>query len=133
MSWYKKSKLEKEVVVIKGNPKFIEGNDLADKFYEEIKSFLVDNGFTVSFDDGAPYTIPKEDVYAWIGHSRGIDRLEHAPKEVITIGVGYPEEGVINNPRDSVLKGDEPNKFHYDLTKDMKKEILKRLLYLDIL
>ena len=64
----------KTAVIIKGNPKFIDNNKDADSFYEEIKSFLEDLGFEVSFDKGEPYTSPdKADL--WIGHSRGADRL----------------------------------------------------------
>ena len=54
-------------VIIKGNPEYISGHD---DFYEEIKDFLEELGYKVSFDEGAPYTVPpKADL--WIGHSRG--------------------------------------------------------------
>lgn len=78
----------KLAVIVKGNPKYL--NDpkvkkMADQFYSEIKKILEDKGYTVEMDPGKPHTLPDESATVWIGHSRGIDRLQFAPKGVKTI------------------------------------------------
>ena len=114
-----------KAVIIKGNPKFVENNRKADSFYKKLKTFLISLGYEVSLDKGEPYTEPiKADL--WIGHSRGVDRLRFAPKHTKVIALGI--EVGINHPKDTSLRaGDVPNKFHYILTEDMKKEIKKAL------
>jgi len=113
-------------VVIKGNPEYISGHD---DFYEEIKDFLEEQGYKVSFDKGAPYTVPpKADL--WIGHSRGSDRLEGAvpeyAKAVLAIGVPEPDKQpfpAINHPDDDPKMGKEPDDAHFIFTKKMKNKI----------
>jgi hypothetical protein len=108
-------------IIIKGNPKFITDNPIADKFYNEIKLFLENLGFKVEFDAGEPYTEPKP-ALLWIGHSRGADRLRFAPKNTITINIGN-DDGIYH-PKDNVHEYDEPpNNYHFKLTKKMKDAI----------
>ena len=115
----------KSAVIIMGNPKFVKGNDLANKFYIQIMLFLVEELAVplsgVSFDEGEPFTEPiKADL--WIGHSRGVDRLRFADKDTVTVALGS-HDGV-NHPKDKSLnKGDVPNKWHYVFTDEMKKAI----------
>ncbi len=111
----------KTAVIIKGNPKFITDNPDADRFYGEVKSFLEELGYFVTFDAGEPYTSPiKADL--WIAHSRGSERLRYAPEGTKTIALG--SEGGINHPEDkSLVRGDIPEKWHYLLTDEMKEKI----------
>ena len=114
-----------KAVIIKGNSKFVEGNPLADSFYESLGEFFTSLGYEVSFDAGEPYTEP-EVVDLWIGHSRGVDRLRFAPTGTKIIALGV--EGGINHPEDiSLSAGQIPNEFHYMLTEDMKNEIRRML------
>lgn len=70
-----------KAIIIKGNPKYI-NNDLARKYYKDIEAFLKQNGVSVvEFNDGKEYTIPKLDADIYIGHSKGVDRYEHMPKD----------------------------------------------------
>lgn len=111
----------KSAVIIKGNPKFIIGNLDADRFYDEVKHFLEDQGFSATFDLGESYSSPvKADL--WIGHSRGNDRLRFAPTGTKTIMLATL--GGINNPDDKALfAGAIPDKPHYILTDEMKEKI----------
>ncbi len=117
--------LFKSAIIIKGNSKFIEGNPLAEIFYQDIKKFLEGLGYQISFDSGEPYTTPpKADL--WIGHSRGSDRLRFAPEGTKTVALGTL--GGINHPEDhAMLSGHIPDKNHFILTDQMKKEILLTL------
>ena len=113
----------KSAIIIKGNPKFISDNKDAEKFYNNLKVFLEDLNYSVTFDAGLPYTVP---IFAdlWVGHSRGSDRLRFAPNKTKTIAIGV--EGGINNLMDKALSsGDIPDKNHYILTKEMKEKIKK--------
>jgi hypothetical protein len=116
----------KTAVIIKGNPKFVEGNPDADKYYANFASFLESLGFSVTFDPGLEYTSPaKADL--WVSHSRGKDRLKFASEGIMTIATGI--EGGINHPDDTSLKkGDIPDKFHYILTDEMKEKIKEKLM-----
>jgi hypothetical protein len=115
----------KSAVIIKGNPKFVEGNPDADRFYAELKSFLEELGYQATLDSGEPHTQPKP-ADVWIAHSRGVDRLRFAPPETITIALGT--KGGINHPQDkSLKKGDVPDKYHYILTDEMREAIKKHL------
>ncbi len=137
----------KTAIIIKGNPKLVNGNISADIFYNELKSFLESLDYDVSFDPGEPYTSPPP-AGLWIGHSRGSDRLRFAPKETIVIGLGVPEsvEGnsfpVVNHPEDQlahriykegkIIKNEDTDvtlddTYHYILTEEMKSEIIKIL------
>lgn len=136
---FEKLAAKKTAIIIKGNPKFIKNNNQAKSFYKKLKTFIEGLGYTVSFDEGKPYTEPeKADV--WIGHSRGADRLRFAPKSTITIAVGSPERNGINHPKDNAVdpkrftiknknrfENFEPNKYHYILSEEMKEKIEKKL------
>lgn len=114
-----------KAVIVKGNPKFVENNPVADKFYNELADFIISLGYEVSFDAGEPYTQPPE-ADLWIGHSRGVDRLRFAPENTKTIALGV--EGGINHPQDiSLMPGQIPDEFHYILSEEMKNEIKKIL------
>ena len=111
----------KTAVIIKGNPKFIEGNKDAERFYQDLKLFLMDLGYSVDFDAGEPHTVPLS-ADLWISHSRGSSRLKFAPHGTKTIALGT--EGGINNPEDkTIFPGQVPEKAHYILTEDMKEKI----------
>lgn len=115
----------KTAVIIKGNPKFVDGNRDADRFYNELKLFLESLGYVVSLDTGEPYTEPKA-ADVWVGHSRGVDRLRFASEGTVTIAIGA--EGGINHPQDkSLRKGDVPDQYHYMLTDEMKEQIFRLL------
>lgn len=117
----KTEKSAKEAVVIKGNPKFVEGNKDADKFYEVLRRYLEQKGYGVSYDAGEPHTVPKP-ADLWLGHSRGVDRLRFAPEHTKTLALGAPNG--INHPKDKAMKpGDVPGSFHYRLTKAMQKQL----------
>lgn len=77
-----KEKKEFTATIIKGNPKFIKGNQAARLYYLEIVRYLKSKGaIKVNVDPGADFTTPpKADIY--IGHSKGIARYKHMdPKE----------------------------------------------------
>jgi|SRR3989338_9304631 len=112
-------------VVIKGNPKFVENNSQADAFYKDLSDFLISLGYEVSFDEGEPYTQPQQ-ADLWVGHSRGVDRLQFAPVHTKTVALGVKDG--INHPKDKSLSpGQVPDEFHYILTEDMKEEIRQTL------
>jgi len=115
-------------VIVKGNPKYITGNERADKFYNDLAGFVRTLGYSVSFDPGEPYTSPaKADL--WIGHSRGCDRLRFAPKSTSTVALGLPgNSNAINHPLDRFDPVTGPNIFHYMLTNEMKEAISKKKL-----
>lgn len=127
--WYNDAMAQLTAIIIKGNPKFIEGNSDADNFYREIQLFLEAHGYQVSFDNGEPYTSP-EKADLWIGHSRGVDRLRFAPEGTSLLKFGSSDEDAINHPDDSSLKIQYPsdvvpNEFHYVFTDEMKRAILE--------
>lgn len=63
------------VIIIKGNPKYI-NHKTAKNYYSEIEAFLLANGVKkVSFDPGEDYTCPKKGADFYIGHSRGASRI----------------------------------------------------------
>jgi hypothetical protein len=77
-------------VVIKGNPKYLYNRKtalLAAAFYSEIEHLLKTLGWEVEFDQGAPFTTPRDDAQCWIAHSRGIDRLRFAPDHIQTLAL----------------------------------------------
>src|SRR5277367_2136373 len=77
-------------VIIKGDPNDIDGNEQANTFYDDLKTFLQDLGFSVVFDAGIEFTTPKS-ANLWIGHSRGADRLRFAPPGICLIGINTPQ------------------------------------------
>ena len=111
---------ERVAIIIKGNPKYI--NDpkikaIANSFYAEIKTILVDNGFKVEFDVGAAYTRPRVGAMVWIGHSRGVDRFQYAEEGVITVPLQTLDHGKKYNSPDE--QGRDPD--HYKLSPKDKK------------
>ncbi len=94
-----------KVIIIKGNPKYIDLNPHADKFYNELKQKFVANGYYVKFDNGEPFTLPDTNASIWIGHSRGTDRLRFAPSGIATIKL-------------HTLSNDGDSKDHYVLSKE---------------
>lgn len=77
-------------IIVKGNPKYIRTHRmkrLAQVFYDEIRAILRAKGYTVEFDEGKAYTLPKVWAGVWVAHSRGIDRLRFAPKTVKTVAL----------------------------------------------
>lgn len=62
-----------KAVLIKGNPRFIRGDE-AKAYYQEIIEFMEGLGVDVIEDPGADYTCPpKADFY--VAHSRGCGRI----------------------------------------------------------
>lgn len=110
----------KLAVIVKGNPKYLNNLDvkpLADKFYSKIEQILRDKGYEVEMDPGKPYTMPDETASVWIGHSRGIDRLEFAPKGVKTIELQTQDHDKTFDSNDQ--RGTDPS--HYELSdQDLK-------------
>ena len=119
---------KKTAIIIKGNPKYTKGNNEANKFYEAVKAHLEENGYQVKFNSGGAYTEP-EKADLWVGHSRGSDRLQFAPKGTRTVALGVSDG--ITHPKDNTagITGKpsndfQPNKFHYTLTNEMKKAMI---------
>lgn len=117
-----------KAVIVKGNPRFIAGNPDADKFYNNIATYLGSKGYHVAFDPGEDYTVPDETADLWIGHSRGVGRLRFAPPHVKTLAFGSNVEGAINHPEDDVTTpfhqtGGTPPPAHYEFTDDMRAAI----------
>ena len=85
--------LKRKAVIIKGNPKFVEGSQkkLAEPFYNELKELLESKGYETSFDSGEPHTTP-EAADLWVGHSRGQDRLRFAPEGTRTLAIDQYED-----------------------------------------
>lgn len=118
---------QKTAVIIKGNPKFIEGNPKAEQFYSDLADHLKSLGYKVSFDAGEDFTEPPK-ANLWVGHSRGVGRLQFAPSETKIIAMGSDKEGAINHPDDAAFHADNlPTDAHYELSADMKEEIASRL------
>lgn len=117
-------------VVIKGNPKYVKNNPKADRYYNEIKDYLEQKGYEVSFDPGKPYTQP-EDADLWIGHSRGVDRLRFAPSGTKTLAFGAPDDDAYSHPVDrQAMQSFEPGNGeytppdeHYVFTAEQKQAI----------
>ena len=135
----------KTCVIITGNPKYVK-TAYARAFYTDLKEFVEGLGYTVSFDPGRPFTSPDETATAWIGHSRGSDRLRFAPPGVKAVAIGCPlakiQNGkrvmlsypfpVINHPQDNAQvfnkdTAEAPNRYHFALTEAMKAELAKVL------
>lgn len=74
-------------IIVKGNAERISEAGMqkpADAFYNGLKKRLEDRGYRVEFDEGLDFTIPDQEAALWVGHSRGIDRLQFAegPKTI---------------------------------------------------
>lgn len=114
----------RKAIIIKGNPQYIEGNEDADKFYNELKTMLDNLGYAAEFDPGEPHTIPDESAALWVGHSRGKDRLRFAPETVKTLYVDPYQDW--HRAEDGPLpEGEVPPAEHYIVTDRLKKELQK--------
>ena len=76
-----------DVYIIRGNPD-VDTEHAAeyDAFYDAIKKDVEARGLTAEFDPGLAYTSPPGGKY-WIGHSRGVSRLDYAPENVQTLAL----------------------------------------------
>ena len=114
----KKDKEKLTAVIIKGNPERITPK-IYKGIYEDLKKFLEKMNIEVSLSESTPYTIPPS-ANIWIGHSRGVDKLQFAPKETLTIKLGsqdidslnHPEEITSFNPQDYDKLTDEQKSKH---------------------
>lgn len=122
------------VTIIKGNPKFINNNPLATKYYQEIKDFLLDNGVgKVIFDSGDDYTCPPESDF-YIGHSRGNSRIICFESEPDTIFLKFGTTDGISHELDLVWMSDKtfpcndiPPNEHYFFIPEQQEAILKAI------
>jgi GNAT superfamily N-acetyltransferase len=71
-------------VIVKGNPKYIDNNPLADTFYADVKQRLEAKGYRVEFDAGEDFTEPDQTAMLVVGHSRGASRLKYANPKATT-------------------------------------------------
>ena len=108
-------------IIVKGNPEYISGNELANSFYNEIKSFVEDLGFEANFFEGGPEEKPPgADLI--IAHSLGVENLQFAPSYSRSIKLGTIDG--IYHPLDNVHDEDDPpNEYHFKLTDEMKSTI----------
>lgn len=90
-------------IIIKGNPKFLEGNKLAAPFYDKLKRRLEKQGYEVKFDAGLDKTLPDTSASLWVGHSRGTGRFKYAPKGIQTLEI-----------KTNAYAGDDPR--HYEIS-----------------
>lgn len=106
-------------IIIKGNPKYLNDHKvkpLAVIFYYEVQALLEAKGYRVEFDNGEPFTRPHDGAAVWVAHSRGIDRLRFAPKNVKTIALQTRDAEKKHKTKDEI--GHDP--LHYQLsTTDM--------------
>lgn len=133
-----------KATIIKGNPKYILNNPIANKFYNDIKMYLETKGYEVIFDTGNVATMPKE-TDLWIGHSMGIQVLNRCKSNTRLLAIGVlPKEKysniiIINHPADELyLRGclknhkyDTPIDEHYIFTDDMKAAIDKMTMEIE--
>jgi hypothetical protein len=128
-------------IIIKGNPKFVVGNEAANKFYNEIQSYLETIGYEVYLESA-----PKP-TNLIIGHSIGVRRLRNYNNGVkLAFGALKKDKDTdiifINEPKDEEYlrdclknkKYDYPIPEHFIFTEDMKKtidSITKKLLTTD--
>lgn len=126
--------------IIKGNPdRMIGQEELAKKYYNDIKEYLESNGFIVIFDEGLPYTSPPvEDISIWIGHSRGVGRVICLPddKKELFAKLGDLEGGINSEDKEWQLKmnkyfdkgeqppeDEQPPKDHFEFNNTHKNEV----------
>ena|SRR5579884_3790629 len=107
-------------IIIKGNPEFVENNELADRFYGELKNYIESLGFAVNFFQGSTEQKPPF-ADMWVGHSMGAENLKFASSYIRTINLGNPDG--IFHPNDNVHDENPPNEFHFVLTDEMKEAI----------
>jgi hypothetical protein len=120
--------VRKKAVIVKGNPRFIRGNQEARRFYLKLAAFLRCLDYLPAFDRGEDLTLPDGATSTWIGHSCGAGRLRFAPAHVSVQALDSLDPGAINHPEDDVftsfhLTGDLPPHAHYVLTDEMREAI----------
>lgn len=124
----------KQVVILKGNPAYVENNNWASDFYIELEMFLMELGCDVITLPGTPGIRPDRthpDAKLWVGHSMGTERLRFAGPGVRTVMLSVPEG--FHHPEDDACilerspKGWKPNQYHYTLTLEMEMA-LRRLV-----
>lgn len=116
-----------KAVLIKGNPRFIRGDE-AKAYYNDIIEFMEKLGVDVIEDPGADYTCPpKADFY--VAHSRGCGRarcFENKPEEFANfIKFGDPD-GImhpVDREWDENGRKGIPPKEHFIFTADQKLAI----------
>jgi hypothetical protein len=109
-------------VIVKGNPKYLRDRrvkPMAEAFYADVKERLEKRGYRVEFDAGQPYTLPNEKAKVWVGHSRGIDRLDHAPAHIKTIALQTEDHKKTFASLDA--HGRDPS--HYQLSEKDKRAL----------
>lgn len=122
----------KVVVVIKGNPEKMKGNErLADEFYNNIKTYITNHGYFVEFDNGEDYTCPRSDAVFWVAHSRGVSReicIDEKNqwrflKFGILDGIIHPVDKEWQESLVSYHDNDMPPKEHFIFTQEQKDAI----------
>jgi hypothetical protein len=101
-------------VIIMGNPRYIDDPKIRTKalaFYMKVKMFLTPR-YQVKLDAGQPFTLPDTTAALWVGHSRGIDRLQYAPKGIKTIALQTQDHDQLYASDDE--RGRDPK--HYELS-----------------
>ena len=119
---YMNKEASKRVVIVRGNPKY---DEQAKDIYTKLEGAIRDKGYEVEYDEGRERTLPNTDAHAWVGYSRGADRLRFGGDNIIKIPVGdYQHSNAVNNPDD--LDGSASDA-HFTITPDMLKQIGNRL------
>lgn len=117
----------KRVIIIRGNSKY-DTDPRGQKFYDDLQRIVEGLGYVVSYDVGEEKTRPDTSAYAWIGYSKGSDRLQYAPEDVLTVPIGANLPGAINNPDDTAFHADsEVTDDHFIITPEMQEAIEDRL------
>jgi hypothetical protein len=123
MNWALESLAHKPLaIVIMGNPRYIDDPKLrvkATALYCKIKMFL-QNRYEVRFDAGKPFTLPDTHAQLWVAHSRGIDRLQYAPKGIKTIALQTQDHDQQYETDDQ--RGRDP--LHYELSEQDVKALM---------
>lgn len=116
--------------IVKGNPDHVKDNEKAKEYYDEIANYLREKGFSVETDPGKRKTVPSEEDDLWIGHSRGVERLQYAPDDIKTLAFGAPEEDAYTHPKDRKLMLEEGREYepvdeHYQFIDEQMQAIDK--------
>jgi len=101
-------------VIVKGNPKYLDDpkiRPMAEAFYAKVQA-LLEPRYDVRFDAGRPFTHPDLKAALWVGHSRGIDRLQYAIKGIKTIALQTQDHDQFYENDDA--RGRDPK--HYELS-----------------
>lgn len=112
-----------DAYIIKGNPKIVTNDPRYDAFYSLIKQRLEGKGLSVGFDPGEEYTVPPGGKY-WLGHSRGLSRLRHAPAGVATLRLDdYEDPAMQQATRNRPDGWSNPGPEHYTFNDRMGQAI----------